>query len=285
MAKSKSTKELPGGCLSLFGLPFLAGGILTSWLYFSAYTSYLAAQRWVEVACWIESAKLEVHSGDDNDTYQAVAAYHYEYAGRTWHGDRVSFHRGGDNIGDFQQRAYQELSQYVMSKSTATEAAKPEDATKVFRCYVNPDKPSESVLYRTFRWQLQAFMAIFALTFPAVGAGLVFGGLIGWWRKIRMTKSINKQVPGLPWNGSSALDHSIITESATTGKTALGIYTFWSALVIFPLVITCISSGALAENPNAAFLILFPLLWCIPAWFTLKHLRQYIAIGKALRTI
>lgn len=54
--------------------------------------------------------------------------------------------------------------------------------------YVNPDKPSESVLYRTLRWEMQSFMALFSLTFQAVGAGLVFGGLIGVGIKKRETE-------------------------------------------------------------------------------------------------
>jgi hypothetical protein len=35
MAKPNSLKELSGGCLTLFGLPFLGAGLFMSWLYFS----------------------------------------------------------------------------------------------------------------------------------------------------------------------------------------------------------------------------------------------------------
>ena len=128
----KTSKELSGGCVSLFGLPFLAGGIVTSWIYFSGYTDYMKARGWEEVPCWIESASLENHSDSDGSSYKAIATYHYEYAGQTWKGDRVSLYNTADNIGDFQQNAHRELSQYVMKKSAATEAAKPEDATKAF---------------------------------------------------------------------------------------------------------------------------------------------------------
>jgi hypothetical protein len=90
MATKKTSKELPGGCVSLFGLPFLAGGIVTSWIYFSGYTDYMKARGWEEVPCWIESASLENHSDSDGSSYKATATYHYEFAGRTWQGDRVS---------------------------------------------------------------------------------------------------------------------------------------------------------------------------------------------------
>jgi len=278
MAKGKPAKELPGGCLSLFGLPFLLGGIVTSWLYFSGYTHYMEARGWEEVPCWIESANLESHSDSDGSSYKATATYHYEFAGRTWKGERVSLYGGADNIGSFQQKAHRELSQYVMKKSAATEAARPEDATRAFRCYVNPSKPSESVLYRTLRWEMQAFMALFALTFPAVGAGLVLGGLIGARIKKRET-ALKDQYPDEPWKWTSQWAGAAIPETRTVWAKALHLYTLWSALVIFPLVYATISSGAFEQSATAAFVMIFPALWCIPAWFSVKFLRHRMAVG------
>ncbi|MEI6177023.1 MAG: DUF3592 domain-containing protein [Verrucomicrobiota bacterium] len=278
MAKGKPAKELSGGCLSLFGLPFLIGGIVTSWMYFSGYAHYMEARGWEEVPCWIESASLENHSDSDGSTYKAVATYHYEFTGRTWKGDRVSLYSGADNIGNFQQKAHRELSQYVMKKSAATEAVRPEDATKAFRCYVNPDKPSESVLYRTLRWEMQSFMAIFVLTFPAVGAGLVFGGLIAVGIKKRET-ALKEQYPDEPWKWTSQWAKSAIPENRTSRAKVLHLYTFWSALVIFPLIYATITSGAFEKSATAAFVMIFPALWCIPAWFSLKFLRHRIAVG------
>jgi len=278
MATKKPSKELPGGCLSLFGLPFLAGGIITSWLYFSGYTDYMEARGWEEVPCWIESASLEDHSDSDGSSYKATATYHYEYADRTWQGDRVSLYKPADNIGDFQQDAHRELSQYVMKKSAATEAAKPEDATRAFHCYVNPDNPSEAVLYRTLRWEMQAFMAIFALTFPAVGAGLVFGGWIGLGVQKR-ENSLKEQYPDEPWKWRSQWTESAIPETRTVWAKALHLYTFWSALVVFPLVFATVSSGAFQQSATAALVMIFPALWSIPAWFSMKFIRHRIAVG------
>jgi hypothetical protein len=278
MVKGKPAKELSGGCLSLFGLPFLAGGILTSWMYFSGYTHYMEARGWEEVPCWIESAGLENHSDSDGSSYKAVATYHYDFAGHTWSGDRVSLYSGADNIGNFQQKAHCELSRYVMKKSTVTEAVRPEDATKAFRCYVNPDKPSESVLYRTLRWEMQSFMAIFALTFPAVGAGLVFGGLIGAGIKKRET-ALKERYPDESWKWTSQWAESAIPETRTIWAKALHLYTFWSALVIFPLIYATIASGAFQPSGTAWLVMIFPALWCIPAGFSLKFLRHRMAVG------
>jgi hypothetical protein len=278
MARGKPAKELQGGCLSLFGLPFLAGGIVMSWMYFSGYTHYMEALGWEEVPCWIESAGLENHSDSEGSTYKATATYHYEFAGRTWKGDRVSLYSGADNIGHFQQKAHRELSQYVMKKSAATEAAKPEDATKAFHCYVNPDKPTEAVLYRTLRWEMQSFMAIFALTFPAVGAGLVFGGLIGAGIKKRET-ALKEQYPEEPWKWTSQWAESAIPETRTVWAKALHLYTLWSALVVFPLIYATLSSGAFQQGGAAWLVMIFPALWCLPAWFFIKFLRHRMTVG------
>lgn len=249
-----------------------------SWMYFSGYSTYMEARGWEEVPCWIESAGLEDHGDSDGSSYKAVATYHYEFGGRAWKGDRVSLYKGADNIGDFQQKAHRELSQYVMEKSAVTEAAKPEDATKVFRCYVNPDQPSEAVLYRSLRWEMQSFMAIFALTFPAVGAGLVFGGLIGVGIKKREA-ALKEQYPDEPWKWKSQWAESAIPETHAVWGKALHLYTFWSALVAFPLVFATLSSGAFQESATAWLVMIFPALWCIPAWFSVKFLRHRMAVG------
>ena len=71
MATPKSSKSLSGGCLALFGLPFLAAGLFMSGLYFYGYAKWWAAQSWEEVPCWIESAELKRSSGSDSDTLQS----------------------------------------------------------------------------------------------------------------------------------------------------------------------------------------------------------------------
>jgi hypothetical protein len=177
-AMAKSKKELPGGCLSLFGMPFLAAGLFMSWLYFSGYARWWQSRSWVETPCWIESAELKTNRGEST-TYKATATYRYVYGDRTYHGDRVALGGGSDNIGRFQQEAHRELSRHVAKSAAKAERDPQQETGAAFRCFVNPSSPSESVLYRTLRWEMQAFMAIFALTFPAVGAGLVFGGWFG----------------------------------------------------------------------------------------------------------
>lgn len=272
MVAPKSSKSLAGGgCLTLFGLPFLGAGLFMSWLYFSGYAKWWSAQSWVEVPCWIESAKLERNS----DIHKALATYRYEFGGNAYQGARVSFHGGSDNIGDFQQEAHHELSRHVEGKPSDPQ----QEARVPFRCYVNPANPSESVIYRTLRWQMQAFMAIFALTFPAVGAGLVFGGLAGM-RMLKKEATLSENHPGEPWKWKACWAESSIPESPALGGKALVLYSLWSALVIFPLILATAASGSFQTDRSVWPLLIFVALWCIPAWYTAKRLRHRLTVGK-----
>jgi Protein of unknown function (DUF3592) len=271
------TGELHPGCLSLFGLPFFAVGIFLTWLYFSGFASWWKSRTWIEVPCWIESTELKVSRGDDSDTYQALATYRYEYKGRTWHGDRVAFESGADNIGSFQQEAHRELKRHLAGepKPEEIEAA---NQGPVFRCFIDPENPSEAVLYRTLRWELQAFKAIFALVFPAVGAGLFFGGLAAT-AMARRRKALQLEHPEEPWKWRNEWNAAAIPDSTSSWGIILHLYTLWSGLVIFPLLATTAMSGAFSNDKSSWLLMIFVALWCVPAGFSLRKLRARMVTG------
>lgn len=280
MAKSKTTKELSSGCLSLFGLPFLLAGLFLSGLYFSAYVDGLRAQSWVETPCWIDSAELKVSHDSDSTTYRALASYHYEFDGRTYQSDRVSLGGGGDNIGSFQKNAYRELKQHVGTKPKGPENDPANTGAKPFRCYVNPSNPSEAVLYRNLRWEMLSFMAIFALTFPAVGAGLVAGGILSS-RLAKREKQLAQQHPEEPWKWKTIWAGPVIPPRSGPWQTALHLYTLWAGLVIVPLLTSLVITGAYQTSGVAWLTLIYPILWSIPLWFTVKHLRQRLMVGNA----
>ena len=280
MAKSKSTKELSSGCLSLFGLPFLLAGLFLSGLYFSTYVSWWRSQAWVETPCWIDSAELKVSHDSDSTTYRALAGYHYEFDGRTYQNDQVTLGGGSDNIGSFQKNAYRELKQHLGTKPKGPEKDPAHTGARPFRCYVNPSNPSEAVLYRNLRWEMLSFMAIFALTFPAVGAGLVAGGITSS-RLAKREKQLAQQHPEEPWKWKTIWAGSVIPQRSGPWRTALHLYTLWAGLVIVPLLISVAISGAYQTSGIAWLTLIYPILWSIPLWFTVKHLRQRRMVGNA----
>ena len=168
----------------------------------------------------------------------------------------MSLQGGSDNIGDFQQKAHRELARYAKGKPSGAERDPQRDTRRPFRCYVNPENPSESVIYRTLRWQMQAFYAIFALSFPAVGAGLVIGSLVGI-RTAKRESALAARHPGEPWKCKLNWAESTIPESTAAGTRALIPYTIWAALIIAPLIVTTAMTGAFQTDRMAWLLMIF----------------------------
>jgi hypothetical protein len=223
MASGKSSNnQLGTGCLILFGLPFFAVGLGMTGL--SAWTAlrHSAMQSWVEVPATIKTAELKADRSHKNTSFQAVAAYDYEFEGRKFKGERVSIDSGSDNVGTFQQDAYQELKQHLREH-------------KPFHCFVDPQKPSDAVLYRDLRGEMLAFYAIFATTFGAVGLGLITAVIAA----TRQTPTLKTDVPDdAPWTSRADWETGLISSSSSskvviTTLAALAIY--WS-IAILPLL-------------------------------------------------
>jgi hypothetical protein len=151
------------GCLTLFALPFAAVGIGATYWAFRTAAEHSRMQAWVEVPAVIKQADLKgAHDGDDS--VQAVAVYEYEFGGRRFVGERVGIYEISDNVGTFHPDAYRELKRHL-------------DDGRAFRCFVNPQRPSEGILYRQLRWEMLSFNTIFAVAFGSVGLGLMTGAL------------------------------------------------------------------------------------------------------------
>ena len=260
---------MAGGCLSLFGLPFLLAGIFMSCLYFGSYIHWWRARSWEEIPCAIESTKLvESHGEKGGVSYHATARYRYRFAGRNYEGDRVLFGSGADNVGSFQEDTHRELTSYANAKSDHP-----------FRCYVNPDKPEESVLYRDFRWEMSAFLSIFTLTFPAVGAGLVIGGLLGIRRK-KQEDALISEYPDKRWRWKNTWNGTTVAEDSPHSQIALISYTAWFWLVVIPLITAMALTSTFQKGGWALLVLILPVLGLIPSIFAFRKIRHRMAVGK-----
>lgn len=260
-------KQLGGGCAVLFGLPFILAGLAIGWfLYFPVIGGWWSARTWEEVPCWIEKADMtSSRSSKGGTSYKTTASYRYEYRGRTYHSEKVGLAGGSDNIGDFQQRAHDQIRMFAGSD-------------RPFRCYVNPAKPEQAVLFRDLRWGLMLLMSIFPMIFPLVGALVSVGGVLEA-RKSGLAKKLAQQYPGEPWRWRQEWSGEAIQESKN-GLVAILIVAGWILLVQGPLALAIIVSGALSESFKAVFALLPSLLALIPLFFAWKRVQTRMALGN-----
>ena len=169
----------------MFAFPFACVGIGA--FCYACYSIY----RWEKACSWptvqatVLSAELETHSDSDGTTYKAVATYEYEFDGRRFTSDRVSLGGGSDNIGSFQ-------------KSLARRLKKHKANGEPIDCFVDPSNPQDSLLDRTLRSEMFAFMNIFATIFGSVGLGIIAGSRL----VLKQSKSeakLRAKHPEEPW--------------------------------------------------------------------------------------
>jgi len=219
----------------LFGLVFF--GVGAGFLLFGVLADLWDAarmQHWVPVPAEVLKLDLKSNHSDNSTTWKVIARFRYEYAGRSYTGDRVGIADGGsDNVGSWQRDTWSRLK-----------------GNKYVTLWVNPDDPSESVFDRDLRWGLVGFMMIFVIVFGGLGALILRAinrrpsptppGLPAWqarpeWRDNRIrsgAKSILWFAWGfaLVWNAISAP-----VLFAFPGELARGNQLMWLAL-LFPLV-------------------------------------------------
>ncbi len=264
---ARPVKQISGGCAMLFGLPFIIAGLAVGlFLYFPAMSSWWSARGWEEVPCWIETANLKASSGSKGGTtHKAEAGYRYEYAGRTYHSDQVSLSGGSDNLGDFQQKAHRQL-QALAGKA------------RPFRCYVNPARPEQAVLFRELRWGLMLLMSVFPMVFPLAGIVVSAGGW-GQARNASLGKKLAAQHPGEPWRWKCEWAGEAIQASQDGLPFILGI-AGWILLVQAPLALALVISGALSQSLLSALALLPSLLGLIPLGIAWQRVKTRLALGR-----
>jgi hypothetical protein len=241
---TKNTRGL--GCLVLFALPFAGAGLFVMFLGVRMVWGWYEAQSWVETPAKILSTDLEVNSDSDGSTYKAVASYEYTWDGGTYVGHRVSLSPGADNIGSFHQDKQAELARYRESGES-------------FRCFVDPDEPSSSILYREMRLGMFSFLMLFGGVFAGVGFGLMGAGFWGK-RKVQEEEQLQSQHPEDPWRWKPEWAEGRIRASGRAGFMMPGIMALFWNLVSLPLLF--VLPEEVFEKGNRAALLgfIFPLV-------------------------
>jgi len=241
---TKSSRGL--GCLLLFALPFMAGGLFVGSLAVKSLFTWYEARDWIETPARILKTDLEVNQGSDSTTYRVTASYEYPWGEQTYIGDRVGLSGGSDNVGSFHQDRHAELDRYQASGEP-------------FRCFVDSDDPTEAILYREMRWGLFAFMGVFSLLFTGAGMGIMAAGLWGK-RKIAEKEQLEAQHPEAPWRWQSDWNQGRIKTSGSVQFLFPLIFAFFWNLVSMPLAFLLPREILFHDNKLALIGLVFPLV-------------------------
>jgi hypothetical protein len=177
-----------------------------------------------------------------------IAVYDYEFEGRGFTGNRLSVHgnsESGDNMSRFLNNAYWELRRH-------------RDQRELFRCFVNPQRPSESVLYRDLRWGIVATYTLFATLFGAIGFGMLTGVLVSTWQRLRPRAAPKTpDTQSLATRANSAAG-KIRKSGGAIGLPVLAVISVWWTIASLPLVIKLPELFANAGNPLVVVTLVFP---------------------------
>lgn len=142
------------GCVVLFLLPFLIGGLVGFYfLTWRPLARVLAARSWTEESCVVlESRVAESADSDGGSTYKPEIVYSYSVGGVVRQSQRYEF-------SDVYSSGYDGKAEIVARYPPGLRTA----------CYVNPADPREAVLNRGL--SLVYLLGLIPLFFTAAGAG------------------------------------------------------------------------------------------------------------------
>jgi len=244
------------GCMGAFFAIFLIAGLGFLMVFALPAWNVVASRSWTPVECEILSSSVGNHAGEDGTTYSIDVRYRYVFNGVEYSSDRYEF-LGGTSSG------------YEGKQAVVDEMPEGSSVT----CYVDPDDPSEAVIYRGFTWVY--LFSLLPLLFIAIGAG----GIV--WALASHRGAAESKVGGhfgATGEGSGAFREvdSWATPAAASGPVELqeplspmgklgcliGVCIFWNGIVSI-FVWTLWSewrSGASFDGWMAVFLIPFVLV-------------------------
>jgi hypothetical protein len=238
-ATSSAGTKLAGGCVMLFGLPFLAAGIAVLVIGLRGWFLYSSSASWETVPATVEAVRLETHHGSESTTYSVEASYRYDYNGRTYTGERVGISDGGSSEYKLHKRRYDELEQARAVGETVP-------------ALVHPGDPQQSLLYRELDLGV-LIMPIFGLVFATVGGALVGGGILGLIRRTAETRR-READPDRPWNWPKEFRGFTLQ-----AKSGLGAFGYWG-IGGFLAAFLSIFHIAIARDENVPFFA-YAIVW------------------------
>ncbi len=147
----------------LFLLPFLLIGLNSAKTVISILSESSEADNWQQAEAIILSVRLASERGGDSTFYSAAGHYIYQWQGKNYNSKRIFVSDRYDKDEAYHRDIVQQLKQHRRSKERIT-------------IWVNPDNPSDAVIYRDLRSSSIVAPAITALILLSISA-LIFGGI------------------------------------------------------------------------------------------------------------
>ena len=248
----------------IFGGIFIAAGLAAMIAMNWGAVEWLGSSDWVEVPARLEQVDLHRSSSSEgSDTLSIAARYTYRFGGLDYSSDRVDFHPGADNLGDYHERQYRRLNQALQAGRTVS-------------AWVDPERPENAVLVRELRPARLLFGGMFLVVFGGAGA-LVIVMMRRTRRRLRSIEDFRAEHPDRP---CAALDKWRTPELRCDGGSTRGFITVFALLWnLVSVPILFVLPGEIADgNYKAAVGLLFPLIgaglaaWAVVEW---RRARRY----------
>ncbi|MDA3874151.1 MAG: DUF3592 domain-containing protein, partial [Kiritimatiellae bacterium] len=204
----------------------------------------LRMSEWPTVSARVLEAKLERNTSSDSNSERAVARYSYQWQGVAYEGNRVAISRSADNIGSFQKRKADTLKHALRNNGSIS-------------VHVNPDDPSDSILYPELRWEMIVFYSVFGFSFGGVGFGILFGGLAASRRK-KAEAECAALYPDAPWTWREDWAAGEIRSGGKTKAVVLTVFAIVLVLASIPVLLAFPSEFFEKGNNAMAIALVFP---------------------------
>lgn len=230
------------GCLVLFGLIFTLAGLVPGALALSSVWDWMQARDWIEVQAQVLDAGLDRR----DETFRAIATYRYQYQGIEYEGNRLSFHGGSDNIGDFHDAMHRLLERHRLSGEP-------------LNIFIDPHHPSASVIHRDLRPGMIGFLMVFPLLFGAAGIGIILYALTAG-RRRRKSRALQQSHPDEPWRWRAEWNSGVLPSDNGKMLKFIGFFALVWNLISLPLPFMLWREVTAKANPAALIGLVFPLV-------------------------
>ena len=262
----KKKKNITGWAfLLLICIPFAGVGTGMGYATISSLIKWQEMKSWEEVPAFIQQTNLDVKSDSDSTSYKVTANYTYNYEGQSYIGSRVTMHSGSDSF-SYHREIYKELSKYKGSGQT-------------FPCFVNPENPSEAILFRVPRWEkVYSYFAIMLL-FGGVGLVLFYKGLRNRHTKQQEDK-FRAHYPSEPWLWKKEWrDGQISSHSKLKMANAIAFAIIWN--IMASLGWFFLYGEFKAGNYLVLIFLIFPVIGIGLAIWAVRLILQWFKFGQS----